>query len=195
VETEATTTKSKQATKKNKAKTETADNSDQDTDTEDSDAESANTSEIIKRLRSNFKAKAVRTESSPDSSPSTKARASWSEKDRKRDAKARKVRSPQELAYDLTLYLPFYIQAVRTDSSPDSSPDSLPSTNARASRSEKDRKRDAKARKVRTPQELAYDSTLYLPFYIQAVRTDSSTNARASWSEKDRKIEMQRQER
>jgi hypothetical protein len=161
VETEATTTKSKQATKKNKAKTETADNSDQDTDTEDSDAESANTSEIIKRLRSNFKAKAVRTESSPDSSPSTKTRASRSEKDRKKDAKAGKVRSPQELAYDLTLYLPFYIQAVRTDSSPDSSP----STNARASWSEKDRKRDAKARKVRAPQELAYDLTLYLPFY------------------------------
>ena len=100
------TTKSKQATKKNKAKTETADNSDQDT--EDLDAESANTIEIIKRLCSNFKPKAVRTDSAQDSSPSTNARASRSEKDRKRDAKARKVRTPQELAYDLTLYLPFY---------------------------------------------------------------------------------------
>jgi len=97
VETEATTTKSKQATKKKQKKKEIADNSDQDTDTEDSDAESADTLEITKRLRSNFKPKAVRTDPSPNSSPSTNARVSRSKKDRKRDAKARKVRTHQEV--------------------------------------------------------------------------------------------------
>ena len=132
METEATTTKSKQATKKNKAKKGTGDTSDQDTDTEDSDAESADTVEITKRLRSNFKPKAVPTDSLPDSLPSKRLCSNFKPK-----------------------------AVVRTDSSPESSP----SKNARASRSKKDMEKDAKARKVRTHQEVEYDFTFYLPLY------------------------------
>jgi len=80
----------------------------QNTDDKDSDAESAATFGITKRHGSKFKHKTRRTDSSPVSLPSTNKRATKSKKDRKRDAKARKVRTPQELAYDLTLYLPFY---------------------------------------------------------------------------------------
>ena len=80
----------------------------QNTDDKDSDAESAATFGITKRHGSKFKPKTLRTDSSPDSLPSTNERATKSNKDRKRDAKARKVRTPQKLAYYLTLCLPFY---------------------------------------------------------------------------------------
>ena len=110
-----------QATRKNKAR---AGNTDEDQDTEtdqdldqdtakrirstltdsmldqDSDAETVDTVELTKRLHSKCKPKAVQT----DSSQTTNAGATRSKTNRKRDAKARKVRTPQEVAYDFTLY-------------------------------------------------------------------------------------------
>ena len=76
----------------------------QNTDNKDSDDESAATVESTKRHGSKFKPKTLRTDSSPDSLPSTNKRSAKSKNDRKKDAKARKVRTPQKLAYNLTLY-------------------------------------------------------------------------------------------
>jgi hypothetical protein len=124
VETEETPKKLNQATRKNKARAGNTDEDymDQDTETDqdldqdttkricstltdstsdqDSDAETVDTVELTKRLHSKCKPKAVQT----DSSQSTNAGATRSKTNRKRDAKARKVRTPQEVAYDFTLY-------------------------------------------------------------------------------------------
>lgn len=70
------------------------------TSDQDSDAETVDTVELTKRLHSKCKPKAVQT----DSLQSTNAGAIRSKTNRKRDAKARKVRTPQEVAYDFTLY-------------------------------------------------------------------------------------------